>query len=125
MKDLHKVLKTPKKILDVLIENKITDKEGEELLISIRELCGEYAGRVFPYLYKQSLSNTQSRRSRSGKTFEAIIYKIYEVLDYKFDSQGKVGRKIFDEVGLGKKVDSILPGIKEFNQRRNKTIIGK
>ena len=35
-----------------------------------------------------------------------------------------MGRKIFDEVGLGKKVDSILPGIKEFNQRRNKTIIG-
>ena len=124
MKDLHNVLKTPKKILDVLIENKITDKDGEELLISIKELCGEYAGRVFPYLYKLSLSNTQSRRSRSGKTFEAIIYKIYEVLEYKFDSQGKVGRKIFDEVGLGKKVDSILPGIEEFNQRRNKTIIG-
>ena len=61
MKDLHKVLKTPKKILDVLIENKITDKEGEELLISIKELCGEYAGRVFPYLYKLSLHDLFSR----------------------------------------------------------------
>lgn len=124
MKDLHKVLKTPKAILDVLIENKITDKKGDELLSSIKDLCGEYAGRIFPYLYKLSLSNTQSRRSRSGKTFEAIIYKIYDVLNYSFDSQSKVGRKLFSEVGLGKKVDSILPGINEFNKRRNKTIIG-
>jgi hypothetical protein len=124
MKDLHKVLNTPKAILDVLIQNKITDKKGDELMSSIKELCGEYAGRIFPYLYKLSLSNTQSRRSRSGKTFEAIIYKIYDVLNYSFDSQSKVGRKLFSEVGLGKKVDSILPGINEFNKRRNKTIIG-
>ena len=124
MKDLHKVLKTPKEILNALIENKITDKKGDELMSSIKDLCGEYAGRIFPYLYKLSLSNTQSRRSRSGKTFEAIIYKIYDILNYKFDSQSKVGRKLFSEVGLGKKVDSILPGIEQFNKRRNKTIIG-
>lgn len=124
MKDLHKILDTPKEILDVLIESGIADKKGEDLINSIKELCGEYAGRVFPYLYRLSLSNTQSRRSRAGKTFESIIYKIYEVLEYQFDSQSKVGRKIFDQAGLGKKVDSILPGIEEFNKRRNKTIIG-
>ncbi|MBU0660930.1 restriction endonuclease [Patescibacteria group bacterium] len=71
-----------------------------------------------------SLSNTNSRRSRSGRTFEAIIYKIYDILDYPFDSQGKVGRKVFESVGLGKKVDSVLPSIEEFKRRRNKTIIG-
>ncbi len=124
MKDLHKILQTPKSILDILLDKRIAGKQGNELYESIKELCGEYAGRVFPYLYRLSLSNTQSRRSRSGKTFEAIIYKIYEVLEYKFDSQSKVGRKIFNDVGLGKKVDSILPGIEEFNKRRNKTIIG-
>jgi hypothetical protein len=124
MKDIHKLLKTPKEILNALIDNKITDKKGDELMNSIKDLCGEYAGRIFPYLYKLSLSNTQSRRSRSGKTFEAIIYKIYEILNYSFDSQRKVGRKLFSQVGLGKKVDSILPGIEEFNKRRNKTIIG-
>lgn len=124
MKDLYKILDTPKEILDTLINHRIADKQGEELYDSIKDLCGEYAGRIFPYLYKLSLSNTQSRRSRSGKTFEAIIYKIYETLGYRFDSQNKVGRKIFSDVGLGKKVDSILPGIKEFNKRRNKTIIG-
>ena len=124
MKELHRILKTPKEILDALIEKNVIGKEGDEFLESIKELCGEYAGRVFPYLYILSLSNTQSRRSRAGKTFEAIIYKMYDLFGYEYDSQTKVGRKIFDEVGLGKKVDSILPSIEKFNKRRNKTIIG-
>ena len=123
-KDLYNILNTPKEILDALIENNVAGKEGDELLESIKELCGEYAGRVFPYLYDLSLSNTNSRRSRAGKTFEAIIYKMYDLMGYEYDSQSKVGRKIFDEVGLGKKVDSILPSIDKFNKRRNKTIIG-
>ena len=124
MKDLYKVLDTPKLMLDILIEKNIVNKSGEDLKESVRELCGEYAGRVFPYLYALSLSNTNSRRARAGKTFEAIIYKLYDLLGYQFDSQNKVGRKLFSDVGLGKKVDSVLPGISEFNKRRNKTIIG-
>lgn len=124
MRDLHKMLETPKEILDVLLKNKIFNKKGNELIEDIKEVCGEYAGRVFPYIYRLSLSNTQSRRSRAGKSFEAIIYKIYEELNYPFDSQSKVGRKIFDDQGLGKKVDSILPSIQCFIDRRNKTIIG-
>lgn len=125
MKDLHKLLDTPKEILEILLsDSKIIDKKGEELVSTIKEVCGEYAGRVFPYIYRLSLSNTQSRRSRAGKTFEVIIYKVYEILGYDYDSQSKVGRKIFDSVGLGKKVDSILPSIEAFKERRNKAIIG-
>ena len=125
MKDLHKLLDTPKEILEILLsDNKIIDKKGEELVSTIKDVCGEYAGRVFPYIYRLSLSNTQSRRSRAGKTFEVIIYKVYEILGYDYDSQSKVGRKIFDSVGLGKKVDSILPSIEAFKERRNKAIIG-
>lgn len=124
MKDLHKMLETPKNIMDNLLQNRIFDKKGEALTNEIKEICGEYAGRVFPYVYRLSLSNTQSRRSRAGKSFEAIIYKIYEELGYAYDSQSKVGRKLFDSVGLGKKVDSILPSIEAFQKRRNKTIIG-
>ncbi|TAG58777.1 MAG: type II restriction endonuclease [Cytophagales bacterium] len=124
MRDLHKLLETPKEILEVLLNKNITDKKGEELVETIKEICGEYAGRVFPYIYRLSLSNTQSRRSRAGKSFEAIIYKIYENLGYEYDSQSKVGRKTFDTLGLGKKVDSILPNIKCYAERRNKTIIG-
>ena len=124
MRDLHKILQTPKEILDVLLNKDIIHKKGDELIKTIKEICGEYAGRVFPYIYRLSLSNTQSRRSRAGKSFEAIIYKIYENLGYEYDSQSKVGRKTFDSLGLGKKVDSILPNIDSFKKRRNKTIIG-
>lgn len=124
MRDLYKILQTPKKILDVLLDNNIIEKKGDELIETIKEICGEYAGRVFPYIYRLSLSNTQSRRSRAGKSFEAIIYKIYEALGYQYDSQSKVGRKTFETLGLGKKVDSILPNIEAYKNRRNKTIIG-
>jgi hypothetical protein len=124
MQELHTTLKTPKHILELLVNKNITNLEGTELLKEVRSLCGEYAGRVFPYIYKIALSNTNSRRSRAGKTFESIIYKVYDILEYEFDSQSKVGRKTFTELGLGKKVDSILPNIGCYEQRRNKTIIG-
>lgn len=124
MQDLYKILKTPKLILDALLNQNITELKGKELQEEVVKICGEYAGRVYPYIYKIALSNTNSRRSRAGKTFESIIYKVYECLDYSFDSQGKVGRKTFTELGLGKKVDSILPSVIAYEKRRNKTIIG-
>ncbi|WP_233901220.1 type II restriction endonuclease [Tenacibaculum piscium] len=124
MQDLYKVLKTPKQILDALLNQNITELKGKELQEEVVKICGEYAGRVYPYIYKIALSNTNSRRSRAGKTFESIIYKVYECLNYSFDSQGKVGRKTFTELGLGKKVDSILPSVLAYEKRRNKTIVG-
>ncbi|CAA6805402.1 MAG: Type II restriction endonuclease [uncultured Sulfurovum sp.] len=124
MKDLHNKLETPRNILNGLVESEIMELEGEALIKFLKETCGEYAGRVFPYVYRLSLSNTQSRRSRAGSTFESIVYKVYETLDYEFNSQKKVGKKTFDTLGLGKKVDSILPGVEAYKKRRNKTIIG-
>ncbi len=124
MKDLYTKLDTPKEMLDMLIKKNIILENTKELEDSIRRTCGEYAGRIFPYIYRLSLSNTQSRRSRAGATFEYIIYYLYDVLEYKYDSQKKVGRKLFDTMGLGKKVDSIMPSIEAYAQRRNKTIIG-
>lgn len=58
MRDLHKILKTPQEILDILLNKNIIDKKGNELIETIKEICGEYAGRVFPYIYRLSLSNT-------------------------------------------------------------------
>jgi len=124
MKDLYTKLDTPKEMLDVLIKQNIVLENTKKLEESIRKTCGEYAGRVFPYIYRLSLSNTQSRRSRAGATFEYIIYYLYDVLGYDYDSQKKVGRKLFDTMGLGKKVDSIMPSIEAYTQRRNKTIVG-
>lgn len=124
MKDLHARLDTPREILNKLIENNIVFSDRDKLEQSVKATCGEYAGRIFPYIYRLALSNTQSRRSRSGATFEYIVYHLYEILGYTYDSQKKVGRKIFNQEGLGKKVDSILPSIEKYQQRRNKTIIG-
>jgi EcoRII C terminal len=116
---------TPKKILNTIIESNITQTQKlSEVKESVIHICGEYAGRIMPFIYVICQSNTQSRRSRAGETFEQIIYTLYELFNYSYDSQKKIGRKIFQDKGLGKKVDSVLPGIKEFETRRDKVIVG-
>jgi len=124
LRELHEKLKTPDVILNDLIKKEVLGKSGVDLIGSIKHICGEYAGKIYPYIYTLSLSNTNSRRSRAGSTFEAIIYQIYSYLKYPFDSQEKVGRKVFENAGLGKKVDSVLPSIAAFGIRRDKVIIG-
>jgi hypothetical protein len=47
MQELHATLKTPKYILELLIDEKITELNEKELLKEVRSLCGEYAGRNF------------------------------------------------------------------------------
>jgi len=125
LKDLERLLETPREILEFVTEDLTkANLKGDKLVQRVHEMCGEYAGRVCPYIYQLSLSNTNSRRSRAGKTFEAIIYKMYEVHGFKFESQKKIGKSEFQKRGLGKIVDSLLPGVAEFEQRRDKVIIG-
>lgn len=97
-------------------------------LVDFQEKCkeffGSYAGAISPYVYQLCLSNTQSRRSRAGKVFEGIIYFLYEFYGYPYSSQTAIGRKVFTNLGLGKVVDSILPSLNAFNNRRDKTIVG-
>lgn len=112
------ILKLCKKLFDIKYIN------FDSFTIEIQKTIGEYIGHITPYVYQLFLSNTQSRRSRAGKTFEGIIYFLYEYLGYSYDSQTKIGRRMFANLGLGKIVDSILPNIKSFNERRNKTIVG-
>lgn len=117
-------LDTPKGIIEAVISENLPALKGEEIEQTVKRICGEYAGHISPYIYAISLSNTQSRRSRAGKTFEAIIYKLYETYGYPYVSQGKIGKKGFTEKGLGKMVDSLLPHIEAFEQRRDKVVIG-
>ena len=125
LKSLGKTLETPKKIIDLIIdENFDLSQEKSQMVEEIKNICGEYAGRISPYIYELCLSNTQSRRSRAGKTFEAIIYKLYDVFGYSYASQKKIGKSAFADHGLGKMVDSLLPSLECFEQRRDKTIIG-
>ena len=63
----------------------------------------------FPeHIYALTLSNTQSRRSRAGKEFEAIIELILLGAGIPFDSQGNIGKKEFLKKGLGKMVDVVF-----------------
>jgi hypothetical protein len=50
MQELHAMLKTPKYILKLLIDEKIIKLNEKELLKEVRNLCGEYADRIFPYM---------------------------------------------------------------------------
>lgn len=90
----------------------------------LQEFFGDYAGQIYPYIYRLSLSNTQSRRSRAGKVFEGIIYGLYDALSYPFESQASIGSQNFKTKRLGKIVDSLLPHLDAFEQRRDKVVIG-
>ena len=122
--DLCDNLNTPKSIINAVISENLPSLQEGEIEQTIKRICGEYAGHISPYIYQISLSNTQSRRSRAGKAFEAIIYKLYETYGYDYVSQGQIGKKNFTEKGLGKMVDSLLPSIEAFDQRRDKVVIG-
>lgn len=124
MKLLPEVIKTPKDILEKLIDDDTLSLEKEKLKDRIKAICGEYSGEISPFIYILNLSTTNSRRSRSGQTFESVIYSLYEKLEWNYDSQKKVGAKVFKQKKLGKKVDSILPSVKCFEENRAKVIIG-
>ncbi|MBK2259607.1 type II restriction endonuclease [Francisella philomiragia] len=126
LKEIGLKFDTPKQILDSvskdIYNSRNIDLNDFRLLIS--EKFGKYSGNISPYIYDLCLSNTQARRSRAGKTFEGIIYYLYERFNYSYDSQSKIGKKAFTDLGLGKVVDSILPSTKAFSEFRNKTIVG-
>ena len=82
-----------------------------------------FASTYPDHIYALNLSNTQSRRSRAGKEFEAIIELILMGADLPMDSQGKIGKKIFLDKGLGKMVDVVTPGVIEFTIDKNDTIL--
>lgn len=126
LKEIGEKFAAPKaKLEELCAQLSLSDlTDLESLTHTITELFGSYSGYISPYIYQLCLSNTQSRRSRAGKTFEGIIYFLYEYYGYPFESQASIGKKAFTELGLGKVVDSILPGISAFNQRRDKTIVG-
>ncbi|HEN1040728.1 TPA: hypothetical protein U3S56_000486 [Streptococcus agalactiae] len=78
----------------------------------------------FPmHIYNLNLSNTQSRRSRAGKEFEAIIELILIGADIPMDSQGNIGKKFFVNKGLGKLVDIVSPGSVEYVLNKRDTVL--
>lgn len=126
LEGISKQFDTPKEIINDLSSKLYQNNYGsaEEFTQGAVDMFGTYSGAISPYIYQLCLSNTQSRRSRAGQVFEGIIYYLYEYFGYPYGSQAQVGRQQFTQLGLGKLVDSVLPGLEEFDKRRNKTIVG-
>lgn len=84
----------------------------------------EWFATEYPeHIYSLNLSNTQSRRSRAGKQFEAIIELILVGANIRYDSQGNVGKSTFVDKGLGKLVDVVVPSAQEFNINKFSTVL--
>ncbi len=77
------------------------------------------------HIYDLSLSTTQSRRSRAGKEFEAIIMLLLVGANISADEQGAIGKKYFQEHNLGKLVDFVGPSVLhyEFNNKRDSFVL--
>lgn len=95
----------------------------EEIFLEIKEIFGNFTALIFPYLYELSKSVTQSRRSRAGKSFEAIVQYLMEQKKIPYHNQSKIGSTIFKNLGLGKIVDGIVPSIEHYQKNRSKCMI--
>lgn len=128
VKELLEERKPPHDVLESVISEKtLIDlnnlKTHEELLHNISEIFGNFAGRIFPYFFELSKSVTNSRRSRAGIEFEEIIGSIMKAYGYPYDDQSAIGRKTFEDKGLGKIVDGILPCMKAYDKNRSKCMV--
>ena len=106
------------------INDIISTQDKNEIYIKLSQKIGDFSGRVMPYFYDLSLSTTNSRRSRAGKTFEAIIeYIITEFYHYPFENQTRLGGSFYKETKLKKIVDGIIPGGEMYSTNRTRCLI--
>ena len=113
----------PKSIFNDLVDSKIlsyglSNLSAAELKSRLVEVIGDYTGTVFPYLYDLCLSSTNSRRSRAGTTFEALVEKSLDIYNYPYQNQSSLGTDFFKSHRIGKKVDLIIPGRKAYEEKR-------
>lgn len=91
-----------------LIDEDVLNQESSEQSLNL------FLDKYPKYIYQLCLSNTQSRRSRAGKEFEAIIELLLMGAQIPMDSQGNIGKSTFVNKGLGKLVDVVSPGVVEY-----------
>ncbi|MCR5684840.1 MAG: hypothetical protein K6G81_05385 [Lachnospiraceae bacterium] len=75
------------------------------------------------HIYDLSLSNTQSRRSRAGKEFEAILELMLIGAGIPAAAQGSIGKQQFQTQQIGKLVDLVVPGVIEYLQNKRNTML--
>lgn len=102
-----------------LFEASLISSDKTVLLKGLSDLVGDFAGRIMPYIYDLSLSTTNSRRSRAGNTFEAIIAQMMQLYGYPYEDQSSLGNSFYSEHGLGKMVDGVIPSAEAYARSRN------
>lgn len=91
--------------------------------LSAKESIEHFIDSYPQHIYQLCLSNTQSRRSRAGKEFEAIIELLLMGAQIPMDTQGNIGKKVFVDKSLGKLVDIVSPGVVEYVIDKNYTCL--
>lgn len=86
---------------------------------AIKDFTMEYPNHI----YNLSLSNTQSRRSRAGKEFEAIIELLLIGAEIPSDAQGAIGKQYFQTHQIGKLVDFVTPSVAEYLANKRNTML--
>lgn len=104
-----------------MLSSLYSEKDVEKMTSS--EAISWFVEKFPSHIYNLNLSNTQSRRSRAGKEFEAIIELILIGSDIPMDSQGNIGKKFFVDKGLGKLVDIVSPGSIEYVLNKRDTVL--
>lgn len=86
---------------------------------AIKDFTMEYP----QHIYELSLSNTQSRRSRAGKEFEAILELMLVGAGIPADTQGSIGKTYFQTHQIGKLVDFVAPGVVQYLMNKRNTML--
>jgi hypothetical protein len=90
---------------------------------TLASVVGQTAGYLTPYIYELCLSSTNSRRSRSGKTFEKLVEHIITTCyKYPFSTQSMLGSHFYTKNDLGKMVDGIIPSAEAFEANRSQCV---
>lgn len=99
---------------------KFSKQELSQILI---RGVSDLSGVAFDYIQALSTSNTNSRRSRAGKTFEQLFAKALQAFGIPFQDQNMLGGEFFKQNNLGKKVDFVIPNATQYLELRNKCAI--
>lgn len=113
-------LKNTAKPLSDEISKNVDDEKVKDI---VTELLSSSLHTFNQQIYLFNLSTTNSRRARSGKTFELIIQILCEdVYGYPVNTQATVGRPTWDRNNL-KKIDFLIPDLKTYRTNRVNSLL--
>lgn len=126
MHDLIHEAAYPSNMLSKLCAEKLpqailSSSKPEELYQRIFSITGDFIADAMPYVYWLAKSTSQSRRSRSGTTFELLMERILTLKKVPWQKQKSLSHTLKRE--LGKKVDLVIPSGEKYTENRSQTMV--